>query len=109
MNANGLPRRSGVSIDVPRLDYEMARRAITQRQLARQAGVPEVTLSRARHGRRVTNSTLRRLSTALLQIPLMVGADLLIAPPARNGEAAAGLHSAATPKDGAPDSATMPI
>jgi transcriptional regulator with XRE-family HTH domain len=74
-------RRSGITIDAERLDYEISRRGITQAELARRAGVPEPTLSHARHGRRVTNGTMRRLTTALLQIPLMVGADLLIVAP----------------------------
>jgi transcriptional regulator with XRE-family HTH domain len=78
-----LPRRSGIPLDAAKLDSELARRGVTARRLAEVSGVPEVTISRARHGRPVSESTLRRLSTGLLSIPLLVGADLLIALPER--------------------------
>jgi len=81
-------RRNGHRLDPARLDYQLALRGMTARKLSEVAGIPEVTLSRARHGRLVTEGTLRRLTTALLQIPLMAGADLLIAPPARENETA---------------------
>jgi transcriptional regulator with XRE-family HTH domain len=73
-----LSRRSGVLLDVARLDYELARRGATQRDLAKVAGVPEVTISRGRHGRHLRESTLRRLTTALLEMPVLAGAELLI-------------------------------
>jgi len=75
---NTLSRRSGVLLDVARLDYELARRGATQRDLAKIAGVPEVTISRGRHGRHLRESTLRRLTTALLEMPVLAGAELLI-------------------------------
>jgi transcriptional regulator with XRE-family HTH domain len=75
-----MPRRSGVKLDASRLDYELGRRGVTARQLAVVAGISEVTLSRSRHGRPVTEGTLRQLTRALLGIPLLIGADLLIAP-----------------------------
>ncbi len=78
-----LPRRSGIRLDADKLAFELARRGVTARTLAERAGIPEVTLSRARHGRPVTESTLRRLTSGLLGIPLMVGADLLIAEPTK--------------------------
>lgn len=77
-----LSRRSGVRLDAAKLDHELALRGVTARRLAEVAGVPEVTLSRARHGRPVTESTLRRITTGLLSIPLMLGADLVLAAPA---------------------------
>src|ERR1700680_2600698 len=83
-----LPRRSGIALDAPRLDYELGRRGVTARRLAEVAGVPEVTISRARHGRPVTEGTLRRLTKGLLEIPLLLGADLLIAEPEKKNAAA---------------------
>jgi transcriptional regulator with XRE-family HTH domain len=73
--------QTGIAIDRDRLDYELARRGATARQLANGAGIPEVTLSRARHGRRVTEKTFRKLAAALLEIPIVVGGDLLLAAP----------------------------
>jgi len=73
--------RRGVLLNNAKLSHELARRGATARQLAERAGIPEATLSRARYGRRISPTTLRRLTNALLEIPLMVGADLLIAGP----------------------------
>jgi hypothetical protein len=74
-------RRSGVLLDREQLDYQLGLRACTSRDLARQAGVHEVLLSRARHGQPITERTLRKITNALLRIPLHPGAELLIAPP----------------------------
>jgi DNA-binding Xre family transcriptional regulator len=76
-----IERRAGVRIDADRLDYELARRGISSRQFAEVSGVSETTLSRARHGYRVRESTLRRLVTAMLRIPPMPGAELLLREP----------------------------
>ena len=64
-----------------RLDYELARRGINPRQFAELSGVNEATLSRARHGYRVRESTLRRMVAAMLKIPPMAGAELLLSEP----------------------------
>ncbi len=74
-------RRAGVRIDADRLDYELARRGISYRQFAELSGVNETTLSRARHGYRVRESTLRRIVAAMLRTPLMPGAELLLSEP----------------------------
>jgi hypothetical protein len=81
MSVSAIPARGGVRIDAAKLDYELGLRAITARQLAAKTGIPEPTISRARHGRPVTESTLRRLSKGLLSFPVMKGVDLLIAEP----------------------------
>lgn len=76
-----LPRRSGIALDAARLDYELGRRGITARRLSEVSGVPEATISQARHGRPVAELTLRRITKALLEIPLLVGADMLVVEP----------------------------
>ena len=76
-----MERRAGVRIDADRLDYELARRGINPRQFAGLSGVNEATLSRARHGYRVRESTLRRMVAAMLKIPPMAGAELLLSEP----------------------------
>ena len=97
-STENLPRRSGVKLDSARIDYELGRRGVTARRLAEASGVPEVTLSRARHGRPVTEGTLRRLTEGLLGIPLLIGADLLIADPDKNSRQ--GLHTQAAATEG---------
>lgn len=81
MQESTLPRRAGTRLDAARLDFELGRRGLTGRRLSELSGVPEVTISRARHGRPVTERTLRKLTNALLSVPLLIGADLLIADP----------------------------
>lgn len=76
-----IERRAGVRIDADRLDYELARRGINPRQFAELSGVTETTLSRARHGHRVRESTLRRIVAAMLKISPLPGADLLLSEP----------------------------
>jgi DNA-binding Xre family transcriptional regulator len=73
-------RHDGLYLDFDVLDHQAAIRAITMRQLAEKAGIPEVTLSRARHGRRIRESTLRKLVDALRRTPVIEGAELLVAP-----------------------------
>ena len=74
-------RRSGVRLDPDRLDFELGRRGLTARRLSQFAKVHEVTLSRARHGHPVAERTLGRITHALLEVPPLVGADLLLAEP----------------------------
>jgi DNA-binding Xre family transcriptional regulator len=105
MSAIAISPRSGIVIDAAKLDYELGRRGITARELAARTGIPEPTISRARHGRPVSESTLRRLSTGLLEIPLWLGTDLLIAEPERKIPTAS--TSAGTSKEvGSASSAT---
>jgi transcriptional regulator with XRE-family HTH domain len=79
-------RRSGVRLDPAKLDHELGRRGLTARRLAELSGIPEPTLSRARHGRPITERHLRALADALLTIPVLAGVDLLISAPT-NGTA----------------------
>ena len=76
-----IERRAGVRIDAARFDYELGRRGISSRQFAELSGVNETTLSRARHGYRVRELTLRRIVAAMLRIPTMPGAELLLSEP----------------------------
>ena len=95
-----LTRRSGVKLDANRLDYQLGLRGVTARQLAEVAGISEVTLSRSRHGRPVTEGTLRQLTRALLGIPLLIGADMLIAEPVNKKTAGASTSPAVASAEG---------
>jgi len=96
--ADTLTRRAGVRVDPAKLDHELARRGITARELSQRARVPEAMISRARHGARISESTLRRLTGGLLEIPLMPGSDLLISAP--ETKVAGGSPSPATRSNG---------
>ena len=76
-------RRGGVRISSERLDYELDRRGINQRQFADLLGMHDAALSRMRRTGRVSPQTLRRLTDGLLSIPLARGADMLVAEPER--------------------------
>lgn len=54
-----------------RLRYEMMRRGVDQRTLARLAGISEFTLSRAACGRGVRPTTLQAIATALMKLPVV--------------------------------------
>lgn len=65
-------------IDVDRLDRELACRGLSAEDLAVAAGVSPATVSAARHGRRISAPTLRKLALALSRAPVIPGvADLL--------------------------------
>ena len=64
-------------INVTRFDRELVARGLDGRSLARLSGVSEVTISKARHGRPVKASTLRKMAAALAACPLQPGAELL--------------------------------
>jgi len=87
------------------LDHQLALRGVTARRLAEVAGVPEPSLSRARHGRPVSELTLRRLTKGLLSIPLMLGADLLVAAPETNKRPSDHSQALATEADGGTNTA----
>jgi hypothetical protein len=80
-NGEFLQRRSGVRIDPARYDFELARRASTSRELSRRAGVTAVLLSRARHGDPISETNFRKIVTALRAMPVLDGADQLLASP----------------------------
>jgi len=92
-------RRDGLYVDVNALDHQVALRAITIRTLAKKAGIPEETLSRMRKGRRIRESTLRRLVEALRQIPILEGASLVVAAPATRDTSVAPKESPAKTKE----------
>lgn len=71
-------RRSGTRLNADRLDRFLALRGLNARQFATIAGVHEVTLSRARHGHRVTESTLRKIAAALQRVEPLPGLDALL-------------------------------
>lgn len=72
-------RRVGVRLNANVLDDWLARRGLTARSFSKIAHIHEVTLSRARHGYPVRESTLRAITSALLQIPLLAGSEQLVA------------------------------
>jgi len=73
------PRNQGFRLDAAALDRQLALRGLTARKLAEISGIPENTISQARRGhRRMSERTLKRLTTALLGVPLMLGAELII-------------------------------
>ena len=74
-------QRRGVLLDRLKLDRELALRAVDQRTLASTAGIHESVISRARHGARIDELTLRRLGDALLSLPVREGVALLLADP----------------------------
>jgi hypothetical protein len=76
-------RTLGVRCDPVRLEYELSHRGATARHLSELSGVAEPTLSRWRHGAGISGVTFRRITAALLSMPVLDGADLLIAKPDR--------------------------
>ena len=65
-----------------RLDRELACRGWSASDLARASGISPATISKARHGRPVTHTTLRRIADALVRVPVVPGVDGLLEPPA---------------------------
>lgn len=70
-----------VRIDSERLRFELARRGLSQQQLALDAGVTPETLSRALGGRGVRLDTLAKVAAALLEQPVLQGVEILIQEP----------------------------
>lgn len=74
-----------------RLDRELARRGWNASDLAKASGISVATISAARHGKPVANSTLSRIADALLRAPVVPGVDDLLGPvdgPISNGQLA---------------------
>lgn len=63
-----------------RLERELARRGWNATDLAKASGISVATISAARHGRPVANSTLCRIADALRQAPVIPGVDELLGP-----------------------------
>jgi transcriptional regulator with XRE-family HTH domain len=76
--ATATPRNQGFRLNAETFAHQLALRALTARQLAELSGVNESTISLARHGRHISDRTLRRLSAALLDVPLLLGAELVV-------------------------------
>jgi len=77
-----------ISMNTARLDRELARRGWNATDLAKASGISVATISAARHGRRVANSSLRKIANALLEAPVIPGVDELLGPadgPLANG------------------------
>lgn len=63
-----------------RLDRELARRGWNATDLAKASGVSVATISAARKGRPVANTTLSKIADALLRAPVVPGVDDLLEP-----------------------------
>lgn len=64
------PRRRGVPCDGQRLELEMYSRALQGDDLAREAGVSEIVISRARNGDRIERASLLKIVEALHRFPV---------------------------------------
>jgi DNA-binding Xre family transcriptional regulator len=76
-----------------RLERELARRGWNATDLAKASGISVATISAARHGRPVANSTLCKIADALRLAPVIPGVDDLLGPADgsfSNGHAAGG-------------------
>ena len=67
-------------MNAAQLDREMARRGWNATDLAKASGVSMATISGARRGRPVSNSTLCKIAEALMKAPVMPGVDNLLEP-----------------------------
>ena len=82
-----------VSIDADALRRELARRGISQAELAGRAGVSAATLSHLCTGRRASLRVVRLLAKTLDTIPVLPGVDAIVAtkgtnaPPRSSGRA----------------------
>ena len=74
-------RRTGTRLDVDRLDYELARRGLLPQDLARLVGTTDATVSKIRHGRPCSESTLAGITRVLLETPILQGRDLILSAP----------------------------
>ena len=69
----------GIRVHRDRLDHAMAVRGLTGRELAALAGVTRKAMSRARRGQPVTPATFAKLAEALTRVPVVIGAERLVA------------------------------
>jgi transcriptional regulator with XRE-family HTH domain len=67
-----------VRLNPERLTAELAKRRLTQQELAKLAGIPPETLSRAMHGRPLEMRTFAAISKALVKTKVKPGADLVL-------------------------------
>jgi transcriptional regulator with XRE-family HTH domain len=67
------------ALDTAGFRRELARRGMSQRELAVAAGVSEPTVSHAMAGRMVSYLTIRKFARALTVTPPLLGSDGIIA------------------------------
>jgi transcriptional regulator with XRE-family HTH domain len=65
-------------IDPDRLRHEAGRRGLSQRQLAKLAGLTEPGLSRIMQGQPARPSTIRRLAAVLIATPVIEGVEMVV-------------------------------
>lgn len=71
-----------IRFDRDRFLYELARRGLTASAIAKLAGVTEAALSRIANGSGSARpSTVRALAAALLEVPVIPGAELFLSEP----------------------------
>ncbi len=71
-----------IALDTDRFEYELRRRGLEAKDLARLSGVHEVTISRIRTGHRLGSvRTLRRLYDTLAEVPVRKDLDRALKPP----------------------------
>jgi transcriptional regulator with XRE-family HTH domain len=73
-----------IAIDPQRLRRDLARRALSASELAREARLSGATVSAALAGRPVAASSLRLMADALLRVPVVAAIDALL--PVEEGE-----------------------
>jgi transcriptional regulator with XRE-family HTH domain len=76
-----------IRLDPEGLRRELARRGMTQTELAAAAGLTQATVSHAATGQTIDHTTLRKLAHTLAVTPPLNGADLIIAPLKSTAEA----------------------
>lgn len=69
-----------IKIDSERLKHALAVRGLSQRDLARLAGLREATISRLMNGHPVREATLNRISVALLRVKSLPVSEYVAAP-----------------------------
>ncbi len=71
----------GVALSATQLRRELAKRGLSQAELANLAGVAPATVTHAVHGRPVTPATVARIARALLRVPVIDGVESLLGGP----------------------------
>jgi transcriptional regulator with XRE-family HTH domain len=67
-----------LQVDADRLRYEAGRRGLSQRQLAKLAGLSEPALSRIMNGQAARPSTIRLIAGVLVATPVIKGVELVV-------------------------------
>jgi transcriptional regulator with XRE-family HTH domain len=88
--------------DTGRFDYELSRRGLDGRSLARGTGLNECVISRIRRGRvKPRPQTLRKIAAYLAAYPVLPGAELVLGEPDKKKAVAVSTSATATGDDGA--------